>query len=83
MSINPVQLELPDLVGLKEQAESLVLPSNDKVSLTGFGDKKSPFQSRGLDFQEVRVYQPGFLNCNTFFSIILDKKKAYTILYAF
>ena len=59
MPINPVQLELPDLVGLKEQAESLILPANNKVSLTGFGDKKSPFRSRGLDFQEVRVYQPG------------------------
>ncbi|MBR6231948.1 MAG: DUF58 domain-containing protein [Alphaproteobacteria bacterium] len=59
MSVNPVLLELPDLVSLKEQAESLVLPTNDKVSLTGFGDKKSPFRSRGLDFQEVRVYQPG------------------------
>ena len=59
MPVNPVLLELPDLVGLKEQAESLILPTNDKVSLTGFGDKKSPFRSRGLDFQEVRVYQPG------------------------
>lgn len=59
MSLNPVQLELPDLVNLKEQAESLILPTNGKISLTGFGDKKSPFRSRGLDFQEVRVYQPG------------------------
>ena len=59
MTVNPVLLELPDLVSLKEQAESLVLPTNDKISLTGFGDKKSPFRSRGLDFQEVRVYQPG------------------------
>ena len=59
MSINPVSLELPDLVSLKEHAESLFLPLNDKVSLSGFGNKKSPFRSRGLDFQEVRVYQPG------------------------
>ena len=59
MSVNPVLLELPDLVGLKEHAESVQLPANQKVSLSGFGDKKSPFRSRGLDFQEVRVYQPG------------------------
>ena len=59
MSVNPVLLELPDLVSLKEQAESLSLPTNQNYSLTGFGDKKSPFRSRGLDFQEVRVYQPG------------------------
>ena len=59
MAVNPVLLELPDLAGLKEQAESLTLPTNNKVSLTGFGDKKSPFRSRGLDFQEVRMYQPG------------------------
>lgn len=59
MSVNPVFLELPDLVSLKEQVENLVLPDNNKVSLTGYGDKKSPFRSRGLDFQEVRVYQPG------------------------
>ena len=59
MAVNPVLLELPDLVGLKEQAESLSLPENQNYALTGFGDKKSPFRSRGLDFQEVRVYQPG------------------------
>lgn len=59
MPINPVLLELSDLVSLKEQAESIPLANNSKVSLTGFGDKKSPFRSRGLDFQEVRVYQPG------------------------
>ena len=59
MSTNPVALELPDLVGLKEHAESVHLPLNQKVSLSGFGEKKSPFRSRGLDFQEIRVYQPG------------------------
>jgi len=59
MTVNPVSLELPDLVGLKEQSESLIFPTNNRVSLTGFGDKKSPFRSRGLDFQEVRIYQPG------------------------
>ena len=59
MTVNPVLLELPDLVSLKEQAESISLPKNDKNSLSGFGEKKSPFRSRGLDFQEVRMYQPG------------------------
>ena len=59
MPVNPVSLELPDLVNLKEHAESLIFSANEKFSLTGFGDKKSPFRSRGLDFQEVRVYQPG------------------------
>ena len=59
MAVNPVLLELPDLASLKEQAEDLFLPNNPHASLTGVGDKKSPFRSRGLDFQEVRVYQPG------------------------
>ncbi|MBQ4472387.1 MAG: DUF58 domain-containing protein [Alphaproteobacteria bacterium] len=50
---------LKDLIALKSQAELFMLPPTGKKSTTGFGSTYSPFKSRGLDFQEVRVYQPG------------------------
>lgn len=57
--VNPIQLELTDLISLKAQADFVGLPANKKNTFTGFGDNKSVFKSRGLNFQEVRQYQPG------------------------
>ena len=57
--VNPIQLELIDLISLKSQADFLALPANRKNTFIGFGDNKSIFKSKGLNFQEVRQYQPG------------------------
>ena len=54
-----IRIQLKDLTALKQQAESFFLPRNDKKATLGSGSTFSPFKSRGLDFQEVRVYQPG------------------------
>ena len=53
------QIRLKDLTALRQQAESFLLPDSGKKAMTGIGGTYSPFKSRGLDFQEVRVYQPG------------------------
>lgn len=56
---SPVEIRLCDLTELKKKAENFLLPQSDRKSLSGFGSVYSPFKSRGLDFQEVRAYQPG------------------------
>ena len=48
-----------DLIGLKKKANALKLKKSKLPSLTGTGEQFSPFKTKGLDFQEVRVYQPG------------------------
>ncbi len=58
-SHDAISIRLKDLVDLRAQAESFLLPDSGKKALVGTGNTFSPFKSRGLDFQEVRVYQPG------------------------
>jgi len=58
-SYSSVEIRLKDLLELKQRAEELNIPRSQKNVYTGIGDTPSPFKSRGLDFQEVRVYQPG------------------------
>jgi len=58
-SHSPTEIRLQDLTALKQKADVFLLPETGKKSLTGIGNTYSPFKSRGLDFQEVRVYQPG------------------------
>ena len=54
-----VHIQMKDLIALKQRAESFLLPDSGKKATIGVGNTYSPFKSRGLDFQEVRVYQPG------------------------
>lgn len=56
---NPIHLELPDLILLKKEVEAYTLPPSEKYTYSGFGQGKSLFKSRGLNFQEVRQYQAG------------------------
>ena len=56
---SPVNIRFKDLTELKKQAENFLLPQSVHKSVSGFGNTYSPFKSRGLDFQEVRAYQPG------------------------
>lgn len=58
-SFNPVQAEVSDLLEIKKHVARFSLRETNKKAYTGFGQSKSPFKSKGLDFQEVRVYQPG------------------------
>ncbi len=48
-----------DLIDLKKKANAFKLKKTKLPVLTGTGENFSPFKTKGLDFQEVRVYQPG------------------------
>lgn len=58
-SFNPVQADVSDLLEIKKRVARFTLRDTNKKAFVGFGQAKSPFKSKGLDFQEVRVYQPG------------------------
>ena len=56
---NPVKADFKDLIAIKKQVAQMFLKETNHKSYIGFGQTKSPFKTKGLDFQEVRVYQPG------------------------
>lgn len=56
---NPVFVHVSELVALKKTAETVLSPMQKKQAFKDIGDVNSPFKSKGLDFQEVRQYQPG------------------------
>ncbi len=56
--MNPVRADFDDLLSLKKRAIAPMMKTN-RQAYTGFGETKSPFKTKGLDFQEVRAYQPG------------------------
>lgn len=56
---SPVTVSQDDLMALKERARHVVAPETRKMVMKGAGGVRSPFLTRGLDFQEMRAYQPG------------------------
>lgn len=56
---NPVKADFKDLVAIKKYVGQMFLKETNRKAYVGFGQTKSPFKTKGLDFQEVRVYQPG------------------------
>lgn len=56
---NPVTVSQDDLVALKALARHAKAPETRQAVMSGVGDTRSPFRTRGLDFQEMRAYQPG------------------------
>lgn len=51
--------ELKELVGLRLQARDLALFRRNRSRSLLAGSGHSPFKGRGVDFEEVRAYQPG------------------------
>lgn len=51
--------ELPDLISLRFPAKQLVLTRKRRALSALVGPNKSNFRGRGIDFEEVRLYQPG------------------------
>ena len=47
------------LLEMKKKAQMFSLAKNRLRADVGFGETASLFKTKGLDFQEVRVYQPG------------------------
>ena len=56
---SPVSVEEEDLRALKTMTHEVALADSQKIAYTGSGHANSPFRTRGLDFQEIRAYQPG------------------------
>ena len=54
-----VKLTVDELLALRQQAASLDLSSRYQVSSTLAGGYRSKFRCRGMDFDEVRLYQQG------------------------
>jgi uncharacterized protein (DUF58 family) len=52
-------LELKDLISLRFPAKQLKLGRRKRALSTLAGPNKSNFRGRGIDFEEVRSYQPG------------------------
>ena len=52
-------IELPDLISLRFPARQLQLTRKKRALSVLAGPNKSNFRGRGIDFEEVRSYQPG------------------------
>jgi len=50
---------LAELIDLRHQAQTLKLFANSQVKTDRVGAYTSSFRGRGMDFEEVRFYQPG------------------------
>lgn len=58
-SYSPVEIDRTSLLALKALTAGQSLPDSRMRVYTGNGEAPSPFRTRGLDFQEIRAYQPG------------------------
>lgn len=54
-----VYCSLKQLMALRWTAQSLTLPKTKRISRPQSGSHHSKFRGRGMEFSEVRVYQPG------------------------
>ncbi len=56
---SPVVVDQDSLIALKASAGNISLKATLQPVYLGVGETRSVFRTRGLDFQEVRAYQPG------------------------
>ena len=56
---SPVQVDETSLLLVKELTYDVLLKENRNQAYSHSGSAKSPFRTRGLDFQEIRAYQQG------------------------
>ena len=56
--IDPVRISLASMIGLRHAARSLPLKAT-KIRAPRSGGYLAPFKGRGMEFDEVRPYQPG------------------------
>lgn len=56
---NGLKLDMSDLLRLRSEAASLNLAPWRRVRAAQTGAYRSPFRGRGMEFDEVRPYQPG------------------------
>jgi uncharacterized protein (DUF58 family) len=58
-TLQGTQVDLADLIALRQEAGRLQLAPRGKVLATRSGGHLSRFRGRGMEFDESRVYQPG------------------------
>jgi len=58
-SYSPVAVDELSLRSLKTLTNEVAIQDSNEYAYTGSGSSNSPFRTRGLDFQEIRAYQPG------------------------
>ncbi len=58
-SLSGVDITLADLLSLRYVARQLKIKHAPRVSTKLIGETHSTFKGRGLEFDEVRIYQPG------------------------
>jgi len=56
---SPVSVDEVSLRALRFQTHAVVIQDSKKQAYSNTGTSNSPFRTRGLDFQEIRAYQPG------------------------
>ncbi|MBQ7413452.1 MAG: DUF58 domain-containing protein [Alphaproteobacteria bacterium] len=59
MDYSPVTVDEASLRALRSLTHEVIMRDSKKLAYTGNGTSNSPFRTRGLDFQEIRAYQPG------------------------
>ena len=69
------------LLDLKKKAQMFSFGKAKLLVDVGFGEHVSPFKTKGLDFQEVRIYQPGDDVRLIDWKITAKHNKPYTKLY--
>ena len=56
---SPVSVDEASLRSLRLMTHDALIRDTKLKAYTGSGEANSPFRTRGLDFQEIRAYQPG------------------------
>ena len=56
---SPVSVDEVSLRALRSQTHAIVIEDSKQQAYGNSGNSNSPFRTRGLDFQEIRAYQPG------------------------
>jgi len=59
MTVNPTRITLEELIALNQQAARLNVSSNSKIFSQRVGNYRALIKGRGMEFEEVRFYQPG------------------------
>lgn len=69
------------LIALQKKARKGSMPRTQKQTLSGSGNTRSPFKTKGMDFAEVRAYQAGDDSRQIDWRVTAKYGKPYTKLY--
>lgn len=73
--------DLRHLMALRYDAKTLLLPKSQRISRPQSGSHRSKFRGRGMEFSEVRLYQPGDDVRSIDWRVTARRQKPHTKLY--